>query len=285
MFFLDNLNRNNIITVMFQKTIKRAVSFSGIGLHTGKKTSVTLEPAMENTGVVFNYNDSLINVTVNNIYNTTRSIGIRSKNINITTVEHLLAAIYMCGITNLIIKIDNKEVPALDGSAGQFLKLIIKAGFINQDKQVKPIILSSPIGLIEENKIIMAMPCDRLKITYSIDFKHPDLHDKSIHFDKVDLNIFQKNIAPARTFGFYKEVSSLLKKGLVKGGNLKNAVVLTDDGYLNKKLRFPDECIRHKVLDFIGALAFLNRPVIAHFFIYKSGHEFDLKFIKKIRNA
>ena len=136
--------------------------------------------------------------------------------------------------------------------------------------------------LKKDDKLIIAVPCDQLKITYGVDFNHPDLHFKSIHFDKITFKEFQKNIAPARTFGFYKEVSSLLDKGLAKGGNLKNAVVLTDDGYLNKKLRFKDECIRHKVLDFIGALAFINRPVKAHFFLYKSGHDFDLQFIKKL---
>lgn len=265
---------------MFQKTIKKVIYFSGNGLHTGKLSQVCLKPGKINSGINFILNKTIIPFTINNILPVQRSIIIGNKKNYIMTVEHLTAALYMLGITNLNIEVNNIEMPALDGSALSFLKILKKAGIQIQNITVLPLTLKNPIKVTNQDKFIIALPSDQLKITYAIDFNHPLLRNKSIHFDNINEKIFSKQIASARTFGFMDEVSILLKKGLAHGGNLNNTVVLSKDGILNKKLRFKDECIRHKVLDFIGALAFLNRPMLAHFLVYKSGHKLDIQLIK-----
>ena len=269
---------------MFQKTIKKPISFSGIGLHTGKNANITFKPAPVNTGIVFICQNKEVKLTIENITHTARYIAIGNKKNTIMTVEHLTAGLYISGICNLYIEIDNNEIPVMDESALSFVKLIRKCGIVIQKKVIIQKSLLKPVKLLEKDKFIIALPSKQLKITYAIDFDHPDLKNQSIHFDNITPEIFEKQIAPARTFGFQKEVDSLYKKGLALGGNLQNAVVLTDKGYLNKKLRFKDECIRHKVLDFIGVLAFLNQPINAHFIIYRSGHKFDIRFIKGISN-
>ena len=270
---------------MFQKTIKKPVSFSGIGLHTGEKSTIFLKPAPADTGIIFILNNKKIRLSPDNISDTTRSINIGTGKERIMTVEHLSAALYMSGITNLYIHMDNNEVPAADGSSMPFIKLINRAGTRIQKKPVKKLGLDRPIRLIDKDRFIIGLPSDRLKITYGIDFDHPVLKNQSIHLDNITLKTFNKQIAPARTFGFEKEVDSLRKRGLALGGSLKNAVVLTDIGYLNKKLRFKDECIRHKVLDFLAMLSLLNQPIYGHFILYRSGHEFDLKFIKLLKRG
>ena len=279
---IENQIKTNTLYLMIQKTIKKSISFSGTGLHTGNKIKITLKKAPEDHGIIFLYNNEKIPFNINHIAHTIRSITIGKKKKQIMTIEHLMASIYMEGITNLNIEIDHNEIPAMDGSAKQFLNIIKKCGIKTQKKKVPVLKITKPVQLIDKDKFIVALPSDQLKITYGVDFPHPELKNKTIYFQKITLPVFKKDIAPARTFGFEKEVNSLLKKGLALGGNLKNAVVLTENGYLNKKLRFKDECIRHKVLDFIGALAFINKPIRAHFIIYKSGHKFDLQFIKKL---
>ncbi len=270
---------------MFQKTIKKIISFSGIGLHSGKKTNVLLQPSPINTGIIFQFKKIKIPLSIENVTDTVRSINISKKEINIITIEHLIASLYMLGITNLIINIDNNEIPSMDGSAAPFIKLIKKAGIHTQNKPLHLIFLKKPVKFIQKNKFIIALPSHELKITYHINFPHPVLRNQSIFFDKINEKTFIKHIAPARTFGFLNEVESLLKKGLALGGNLNNAVVLTETGLVNKKLRFKNECIRHKILDFIAALSFLHSPICAHFLIYKSGHKLDIQFVKKLMGS
>ncbi len=198
------------------------------------------------------------------------------------TIEHLSAALYMLGITNLFININNNEIPALDGSSKAFTKLFYKSGIYLQKKPIHLSFLKKNISVYDGEKFIIGLPSHKLKITYNINFPHPKLRHKTIFFNNINENVFKKEIGPARTFGFLNEVNDLLKKKLGLGGTLKNTVILTETGYVNNKLRFKDECIRHKVLDFIGALALVNRPVHAHFIIYKSGHKLDVKFMKKL---
>lgn len=272
---------------MFQKTIKKEVSFSGRGLHTNQRATVKLLPAGTGTGILFIVKGKRFPLSLSSLFHTTRSITLGDAKRQIMTVEHLAAALYMKGVTNLLVETDAGEMPALDGSSRLFLNHLEKAGIEIQKKEIRPLAPGSVISLMGEDKFIIALPSDRLKITYNVDFNHPLLKNKTIHFDRVDERVFAREIAPARTFGFESEVKGLLARGLARGGSLKNAVVLTRDGMLNKKLRFPDECARHKVLDFIAALAFCEKPVQAHFIVYRSGHEFDLKFIshflKKVR--
>jgi len=267
---------------MYQASIKKSISFSGVGLHTGLKVQVTIKPAPVNSGIVFLIKNSKIKLSPDNVTDTTRSVSIgRGKHV-IRTVEHLSAALFSLGINNLFIEMNEPELPALDGSALGYLKQLLKSGAHTQKAAVKPFYLTRSVSLFEKDSFIMGLPSDRLKITCGIDFDHPDLKEQSIHFSSLSLGTFKKEIGPARTFGFEKEVKALYKRGLALGGTLNNAVVLTEKGYLNKRLRFKDECIRHKVLDFIGMLGTLNCPVHAHFIVYKSSHRMDLKYIKKL---
>jgi len=267
---------------MNQKTIKKEISFSGIGIHTGKIINVCLKPLPENYGIIFKRNKS-IKLDISNITNMKRAITIGKYKNRIMTIEHLLATIFMYGITNILIEVDNEEIPVLDGSAVKFIQILKKAGIKNQNKKIKPIKIKKPLFILKNDSFITALPSRCFGITYHINFPHPDLNNRVISFEKIDFRVFRKEIAPARTFGFYKEVNDLLKQGFARGGSLDNAVVLTDNGYLNKKLRFKDECLRHKVLDLIGSIAILGRPVIAHFIAYRSGHSLDIEMIKKIQ--
>jgi len=268
---------------MIQKTIKNPVSFSGIGLHTGKVINVSLSPAPENTGIVFIVKNKKIKAELKNVCHTSRAIVLGSGKTTVSTVEHFLASLYIKGIFNILITLNEGEIPAMDGSALRFLDILKKCGISRQKKAIPVLKLKRPFTLSDKDKLIMALPSEQLKISYNIDFDHPFLRNQTIHFEKIDQKIFTDKIAPARTFGFKKEVDTLLKKGLARGGSLKNALVLTKQGYMNKNLRFQDECIRHKVLDFIGALALLNQPIQGQFRIFRSGHGFDIKFLKKIQ--
>ncbi len=268
--------------IMFQKTIKKEITFSGKGLHSGLNSIVKLIPSKPDTGITFFLNNHKIKLSLDNIFDTHRSMVLGTKTYHVMTIEHLIASLYMMGITNLFIELNNKEIPALDGSALSFIKIIKKAGIKNQNKKIKPLMIQKPILCIDKGKFIIGLPSNKFKISYHIDFDHPLLKNRLIHFKEINEKIFINQIAPARTFGFESEVKDLLKKGLAQGGDLNNAVVLSKNSYLNKKLRFKDECIRHKVVDFIGALAFLQRPVLGHFIVSRSGHYFDLKFIKQL---
>lgn len=272
---------------MFQKTIKKSITISGKGLHTGQNSTITLHPANTDAGIQIHRSyQKPISVNCQNILFSPRSISLGTKQNNIMTVEHLLASLYILGVNNLHIEINDKsELPALDGSALLYYKNIMKAGIKIQKKPRRIFFLTKPVTLSDKDKFIIGLPSNHLRITYYINFPHPLLRHQNIHFDLVNQKIFKKKIAPARTFGFLNEVEALLKKGLAHGGDLNNAVVLSDTGYVNKKLRFPDECIRHKVLDFIGALGVLSIPIRAHFICCKSGHLLDLKYMKKLEKT
>lgn len=267
---------------MIQKTIKKEISFSGIGIHTGKIINVCLTPLPEDSGIIFKRNRT-IKLDISNITNVKRAITIgRDKN-RIMTIEHLLATIFMCGITNILINVDDGEIPVLDGSALKFIQILKKAGIKEQNRRIKPIKIKKTIVILRNDRFIAVLPSRYFGITYHINFPHPELSNRFISFERIDFRTFKREIAPARTFGFYKEVKDLLRQGFARGGSLDNAVVLTDNGYLNKKLRFRDECLRHKVLDLIGSIAILGRPIIAHFIAYRSGHSLDIEMIKEIK--
>ncbi len=266
---------------MKQKTIKKSIEFSGLGIHTGAISKIKLKPLPENSGIIFKrYKKIKLNIT--SISNTNRAITIGKKNNSIITIEHLIASLYMMGISNILIETVGPEIPALDGSAKKFLKLIEHAGIVEQPAPQNEIIIKKPIYVLKKDKYIAVLPSKTFDITYHINFEHPKLKNQFIHFTNITYQTFKKEIADARTFGFYEEVKDLLSRGLAKGGNLKNAVVLTKDGYLNKKLRFKNECIRHKVLDLIGCISILNAPIKGHFIAYRSGHNLDYELIKKI---
>jgi UDP-3-O-[3-hydroxymyristoyl] N-acetylglucosamine deacetylase len=268
-----------------QRTVGRSIVMGGQGLHTGLKTGVILHPAPAGFGIVFTSlaDETAIPVRFENVtdtgYNTTLTSGSRS----VRTVEHLLSALHAFGITNLLIKTDD-EVPALDGSALEFCKQLAEAGLTEQDATVEPIGIKHKILIGEEGEgleFIKVEPADHLIIDYTLDYPKP-IGVQQMHFELTSPGAYAREIAPARTFGFVWEFRKLAQLGLGSGARIDNAILVDDEKVVNTTLRFPDEFARHKVLDLIGDLYLLGRPLHAHLTASKTGHSDNLALVKAI---
>ena len=268
----------------FEKTIQRAVSCSGIGLHSGKPVNLRMLPAAENTGVIFRRSDlggAEIPVKQEFITQVNYATSIRNGDIKVFTVEHLLAALYGVGINNVIIEIDADEVPIMDGSAAPFVKMLTSAETVRLDRYNYFLQILEPIEAKDGDRFIGVYPSDHFEISYTICFNHPWLlkQEKTI---RIMRDSFIRHLAPARTFGFLHEIELMRAKNLALGGSLENAVVLTEHGILNEHLRFPDEFVRHKIMDLVGDLALLNYRLLGHFVAYKAGHRLHSELVSKI---
>jgi UDP-3-O-[3-hydroxymyristoyl] N-acetylglucosamine deacetylase len=269
-----------------QRTIARSIVMGGQGLHSGLKTGVILHPAPAGSGIVFSSlaDETAIAVRFENVtdtgYNTTLTSGGRS----VRTVEHLLSALHAFGITNLLVKTDD-EVPALDGSALEFCKQIGQAGLSDQDVTVEPIAIKNKIAIGEEGagrEFIKAEPAGHLIVDYTLDYPNP-IGVQQVHFELTSVGAYAREIAPARTFSLVREFRKLSELGLGNGGRLDNLILVDDDKVVNTALRFPDEFARHKILDLIGDLYLLSRPIHAHITASKTGHSDNLALVKAIR--
>ncbi len=272
--------------MQMQKSVKNKVSYKGVGLHTGKKVTVTLNPAPVNHGIVFVRTDlpscPHIKVKAAKVVSNERGTSIGEEGVRITTVEHILAALSGLGIGNVIIKMNGEEFPAGDGSALPWVKLIQKAGIALQDASYQSFEVKKPFWIEEDGKRLIILPSEEFKITYTVDFPESPLKSQFAEFVINEEN-FIKEIAPSRTFGFMKEVEKLKTEGLVQGGSLKNAVVIDDKGVVNEEgLRFYNEPVRHKILDLIGDLYLLGRPIKAHVIAVKAGHLFHVKLTQNL---
>ncbi|MBF0557214.1 MAG: UDP-3-O-acyl-N-acetylglucosamine deacetylase [Nitrospirae bacterium] len=270
-----------------QRTIKKEASFCGIGLHTGRHATVRLKPASRDTGLVFYRTDkrALIRANTSSVLDTSFATTIGYEGAKIKTVEHLLAAITGLGIDNLLIEVDGPEIPILDGSSTELTCLILDAGIAKQGRKMPHLVITKPIMYRDTHSSIMAFPFDGTRISYSINFDHHIVGRQEM---TIDLNeeSFVKEIAPARTFGFLRDVEMLKANGLAKGGSLDNAVVVGDDGILNSSgLRFCDEFVRHKILDTIGDISLLGFPIRGHLLLEKAGHTANLRFMKKLLSS
>jgi len=267
-----------------QRTLKQKVSFEGIGLHTACYTHVCLKPASRDTGIIFIRTDKdiAIKATVGSVIDTAFATTIGYNGVKIKTVEHILAAVSGLGIDNLIIEVDGPEIPVLDGSSIELTKLLLRAGIAKQAKKRPYIRITSPIVLSDNSAEIAVFPYNGRCITYRIHFNHNVLGEQKLSIELTEEN-FILEIAPARTFGFLKDVQYLKENGFAKGGSLENAIILGESGILNLSvLRFKDEFVRHKILDFIGDISLLGYPIYGHIVANKSGHTTNLKFLKKI---
>ncbi|MBU0599208.1 UDP-3-O-acyl-N-acetylglucosamine deacetylase [bacterium] len=268
-----------------QKTIKSSVEYQGIGLHSGQKVLLRLIPAPSNTGIIFKRIEKesckLIRATISNVVKSDREVILRENNTEIRTVEHLLAALAGCNVTNIYIELNNGEIPIGDGSSKIYIDLIKEAKVVEQGEKEEVIKIDHPLYAVEDDSQIIVLPNDELKISYLVKFNHQVVDLQYASF-KINEEIFIKEIAPARTFGFLSEVESLRKKGLIKGGSLENAVVISEDKILNDHLRFEDELVRHKILDLMGDISLVGCPVVGHFIALKSGHSLNIKLAKKI---
>ena len=268
-----------------QHTIASTASLSGIGLHTGVQVTLRLSPAPVNTGIIFKRTDLdgfPIEASVRNVARVSYATSLMKKGVLISTTEHLLSALAAARVDNVYAEIDNLELPIADGSALPFLKLIQQAGLRPQRATRNFARILKPIEVVEGAKRIAVYPSNNLRITYRIAFSHPLIGEQSLDFEPGYGN-YETEIAPARTFGFFEEVEMLRKSGLVRGGSLENAVVLTRDGILNPEgLRFPDEFCRHKVLDMLGDFALLGHPMVGHVMAERAGHAMHVALLSRL---
>ncbi len=269
-----------------QHTTKKKVSFAGVGLHSGKRVKLTVKPAPADTGIRFVRSDLDHKVTIpaymNRVVNTFLATTISEDNVRISTTEHLLAALHGLGIDNAVIELDNNEVPIMDGSAAPFVRMLRKVERKRQKAARKVLKITREIFWKQDGSEIRILPYDGLKITCGIDFDHPMIKNQSYTIN-VSPDSFIKEIASARTFGFLEEVEKLRENGLALGGSLDNAIVVDQTGILNDEgLRFPDEFVRHKILDLLGDLALLGCPLQGHVIANKAGHTQHLELMKTI---
>ena len=270
-----------------QKTIQDPVRVSGVGLHTGCEVSLELRPAPPGTGIVFRRVDLQsfeIEARRQWVSRVVLATTLMKRGVMLSTVEHLLSAVYGFGLDNLYVDIDSLEVPILDGSAFPFVNLLRQAGVVDQDAERTYLVIERPIRLEEADKWICIEPYSGFHVTYEIDFDHPAIGCQT--FDgEITPEFYAREVALSRTFGFYEEVEELLKKGLILGGSLENAVVLNKTGIMNGELRVPDEFVRHKVLDLIGDVSLCGRPLLGRIRAFKAGHSLHTNLATEISRA
>jgi UDP-3-O-[3-hydroxymyristoyl] N-acetylglucosamine deacetylase len=271
-----------------QHTIGQEMWCSGVGLHSGLKVSLRLKPAAADSGIRFRRMDvcnfPTISAHYNYVVNTFQATTIGFDGVVVSTIEHLMAALYGSGIDNVLVELDGPEVPIFDGSAAPYLKLIERAGTREQDSIRNFLAIESPMIIRDGDSYIKARPSDRLSVNYLIDFPHPMVGKQELSW-AFENGSFRRDIAKARTFGFLKDVQKLQTMGLIQGGSLSNAVVFGDQDLLNVGgFRFSDECVRHKILDFLGDLALTGMSVLGHFEVRKAGHGLHSQFLHQIMN-
>jgi UDP-3-O-[3-hydroxymyristoyl] N-acetylglucosamine deacetylase len=269
-----------------QQTLANPVSCIGVGLHSGEPVTMTLRPAPPNTGVVFvnrnGHAGASLAASVDHLVPTELCTAISGNGFQVKTIEHVLAALAGLNVDNVYVDVDAGEAPVMDGSAGPFVRLIQSAGIISQKKLQPYLKMTRPLEVVDGSRRIRIEPSATPQITYSIQYDHPLIHTQTYSYEH-SARTFESEIAGARTFGFLQEVEALWARGLGRGGNLDNTVVLSKDGILNESgLRFTNEFVRHKVLDLIGDFALLGLPFIGHLIADRSGHALHTRLVKQI---
>jgi len=269
----------------FQQTIERDIFISGSGLHTGREIHMYIRPAPENTGIVFvrtDEADSIIRARVEYVSDTAFATTLSNNGVRVGTVEHLLAALSGMCIDNAIVELDGPEIPILDGSAIPFVERIRESGIKVQTDPVSCMKILRPVVIEEGLGQIAIVPYNGFRITYRLFYTHAALGEQKLGID-ITTDNFVRELAPARTYGFLRDVEKLKSKGLVRGGSLENAIVVGETKILNgSKLRFRDEFVRHKILDAVGDFSLLGMSLRGHIIANKSGHTLHIKLLKKI---
>lgn len=270
---------------MHQKTIRNPVSVSGIGLHSGKPAQITIAPAPADSGIVFRVagHAEPIPAAPESVVDSHYATTVGRNGTRIQTVEHLLAAAAGLGIDNLDVTVDGTEIPAADGSAKPFVALLTAAGRVTQSAPRRRIVVPYPIRVGTGGRWIQIVPSDAFRISYTLDHEHPAIGTLAMSCVPTE-RMFVEDFAPARTYGFLKDLGQLRRNGLARGGSLENAVVVGQRGVLNG-LRYRDEFVRHKILDLIGDLALLGRPVVGHVIARNAGHDLNFELVLAIQRA
>jgi UDP-3-O-[3-hydroxymyristoyl] N-acetylglucosamine deacetylase len=270
-----------------QQTIAEKVSCTGIGLHTGEPVQVTLLPARVGTGIVFVCADRSEPVEIparaEHVRSTRLATTLARGDARIGTVEHLLAALYGLGIDNVRVEVEGPELPVMDGSAAPFAYLLRSAGIFAQRAPRSVLRVHHPIELRDGDQHAIVEPARAFRVHYAVDFAHPSIGRQELALEETDIARFERELSAARTFGFLHEVRGLWAAGLARGGSLENTVVLDDTGVLNPEgLRWPDEFVRHKVLDLFGDLALLGLPIHARVQVERGGHALHQALVRAI---
>jgi len=271
-----------------RQTLARSVAVHGVGLHCGEQINMRLVPAEGGTGIVFVRTDAggvAVPATLEFAGPSYYATVIGRDGVSVSTIEHLMAALYALQVDDLRVELDGPEVPILDGSSRPFVDLVLNAGRVELTEVRQYITLVRPVVVTHEEKRIAAYPGREYRVTYAIEFDHPQLGYQELTASLWGDNAFAEKLAPARTFTFERDVSRLRQSGLAKGGSLDNAVVLGDDGPLNPGLRFGDEFVRHKMLDLTGDLSLLGNPLRAHVVAFRAGHDLHARLARKIWNS
>ncbi len=274
---------------LLQRTIKGKIEFSGVALHTGDNVRVVINPAPVNTGIVFVRADlpkrPQIKALWNNVVDTQLSTVIGSKKVRIATIEHLMSAIRGLNIDNALIEVYGPELPILDGSSLAYVDSLENAGIVEQDAPVKYVQVVKPISVSLDDRFIYLLPSSEFKISCRVNYKHPSVGLQHFEYRHNTFN-YVAEVAKAKTFGFLNEVAKLKEKGLALGGSYENALVLDNNGVVNKTIMsYDDEFVRHKVLDIMGDMALCGSGtrLLAHVVAYKSGHGLHAMALKEMR--
>ena len=267
-----------------QRTLRRSVHCAGIGVHSGKKVKISLVPAPADSGIRFRRTDlggMEIPAHVSQLSTKQQlQTGLGNGEATVETVEHLLAALHCMGVDNAVVELNHRELPIMDGSSAPWVYLIQDAGVKTLNVARKAIQINRPIQIQDGDKRIALYPFDGFKVSYTINFDHPMLRHQQKTMD-LDEQVFIDQIAPARTFGFLKEVEFLRQRGLAMGGSFENSIVLGETGVLNP-LRFEDEFVRHKILDAVGDMALLGHPLQGHLVVQRGGHALHTAFAREV---
>ncbi|MGH9628086.1 MAG: UDP-3-O-acyl-N-acetylglucosamine deacetylase [Bryobacteraceae bacterium] len=269
----------------FETTIQRPVEVSGVGLHSGVPVSIRIRPAPPSTGVIFQRTDLdnfQVTASWKNVARVSYATSLMRQGVLISTTEHLLSVLYSMGIDNAIIEIDNLEVPIVDGSGLEFVRMVESAGIRTFRRRRRYLRIKRPVSVEGGGKRITILPADRFLLTCDIFFDHPMVGRQTLEME-VTPERYASGIAPARTFGFSWELDQMRNMGLIRGATLQNAVCFDRSRTMNPEgLRFPDECCRHKVLDLIGDLALIGRPLLGHVIAERAGHAMHVALVAQI---
>jgi UDP-3-O-[3-hydroxymyristoyl] N-acetylglucosamine deacetylase len=269
---------------MFQTTLQREVGTRGVGLHTGVRSTVRLVPAPADTGIVFRRVDLdqfPIEAHGQNVARVSYATSLMKRGVLLSTTEHLLAAIYSCGIDNVFVDIDAIEVPILDGSAEPFMQLLDQAGIRRLRRKRRYLKVLKPVEVVEDGRRIGIYPANEFEVRCYVDFPHPLVGQQEVEI-VVNAESFRQVLSRARTFCFETDIEPLRAMGLIRGGSLENAIVLTNEGVLNGPLRYRDEFGRHKALDLIGDLALVGLPLLGRVEARKAGHALHTQLVSRL---
>src|ERR1700682_4533861 len=268
---------------MLQTTIAKPASAEGVGLHTGVYGHIRLVPAPADIGIVFrrvDLDNFLIEAQGHNVARVSYATSLMKQGVLLSTTEHLLAAIYSCGIDNVYVDLDSIEVPILDGSAEPFMQMLEEAGTRRLRRRRRFLKVLKPLEVVQGDRRIGIYPADEFRVRCYVDFPHPLVGQQEVEM-LVSPETFRHLLARARTFCFERDIQPLRSMGLIRGGSLDNAIVLTSDGVMNGPLRFPDEFGRHKALDLIGDLALAGLPLLGHVEAHKAGHALHTQLVSR----